>query len=370
MKILVEGYFGHRNFGDDLLLKVALDRLDPGGRHEIAVSCGREDAEYLREWFPEVTLSDPSSPRQYARYDRILLGGGGTLFEYRADLSIPYIARKTASHILRYGWARASASRFGAVGIGIGPFADSRARWTSLFPLRFMDFVHARDGRSFEHARRVVGARAGQAPDLSFGEYPRIEAVARSTVSSDRVVFILRRFTYGDEGDTYLDAAMAAASRLQRKGTPVEWVSFQEEYDRPVIERLEEEGHPVWSWDPRSMSLQAMYRKLAEAACIVTARMHGVHVGGMMGVPTVAIALHPKLCSAASIFEGATVVPGAPSAAELLRAVDAVSTGSRKASPELLAGHHARVEELFRGVREWAGLETASGTVPSPVSAR
>ena len=112
---------------------------------------------------------------------------------------------------------------------------------------------------------------------------------------------------------------------IAEQNAVVNWVSFQEDYDAPAINQVQEAGHSVWTWDPETMSFEDAYQIVADASCVVTARMHGTYVAGMLNVPCVSIGVHPKLEYAARYFSSSSTVPSIPTVSQLRDEVSAVS---------------------------------------------
>ena len=357
MRLLVVGYYGHRNFGDDLLMKVVLDRVtNAPGLGEVAATCAADGADYVGRWYPSVRLVDAArAARLYRRYDRVLFGGGGTVFDYRDHLALGYCLRKLASNWLTMGLARWAGTRFAAVGLGLGPFHSRRGRDLAMIWLRYLDRVYVRDARSLRYARSAVGERARRGDDLCWAACDEVRALAAAPRRDGEVVFVVRHYRYGPHGDAYLEALLAAADALAREGKHVLWAAYQGPYDEEVVQRLRGAGRDVWVWDPARAGVDEACGILAGAECVVSARMHAVYLAGMMGVPAVAVELHPKLRYAAQAFGGlAATVPAAPTAAEVLDACRAV-TGAASPAPAEDAGIiRDRTNETLEEVCRWA----------------
>jgi polysaccharide pyruvyl transferase WcaK-like protein len=331
-KVLVAGYYGHRNFGDDLLMSVVMDRLRANpGVGEISMICATEGMDYVSKWFPGVSLIDERTPLRTAvrSMDRVLFGGGGALFNY-GSLPATSVWRRHLADWRTFGLANRRGVRFAYIGIGIGPFGNDGARRATLARLRWADFATVRDEQSLKYADSVMKGRASLGPDLSLADLARAERIGAEVRPRSRTLIVVRHFKYGSERDGYLSALRRAADAISHAGQDVRWASFQPAYDRPVIDELQRAGVEVWAWDPARMSLDDAFRTLAAAECVITARMHATFVCLMLGVPVVSIAVHPKLDFASQLApELAAAVPADVDATAILRACDSV----RKAAP-------------------------------------
>lgn len=358
MKLLLSGYYGHRNLGDDLLLRIVLARVaDRDGIREIGVTCNPSTGEYIRAWMPTVRLVDPAIAvhNAYRGFDRVLFGGGGTIFEYRAAVPWTHVVRKNLSVLRSYGRAHIRGTRFASVGLGIGPFGSERARRVACCSLRYHDVIFVRDQKSANFARLATRADVRVAPDLSLAEYTSCMRVPRQTGKIRNVAIIARHYRYGENSNGYLTEVMRLARHLSNTGCRVEWMSFQPEYDSPIIAELRKTGYAVWEWDPARMNFTDVYARIADAFAVITTRMHGIFIAGMLGVPVVGIGLHPKLEYAAELFPGyATTVSAQPTFEDLLQALSLVTRAGADVPRDALTRSANHVEEMFETVLDWA----------------
>ncbi len=123
MKILLKGFYGGRNVGDDALLYVSLrelDRLWPGARVGVCPDLGSA--------LPETSLATYKVPmgrrnfyRAILRHTMLLYGGGGIMQAYTdADTGLPAMAS--------YGrFARRLRRPVCYIGVSVGPLLGARA---------------------------------------------------------------------------------------------------------------------------------------------------------------------------------------------------------------------------------------------------
>jgi|GEM_PF-1396276 len=340
MKVLLLGYYGHRNFGDDLLMKLSLDHLRKNPKvTSLAVTCEASGTTYVKNMVPYVDRVELMQKRRnyIGDYDRVIFGGGGTIFEYRANLSVSYLMKKRFTDFLEFGLAqRRSGTRFASVGLGIGPFADARATQLAMNRLTGHDLVYVRDAVSLQHAK-AAGLDARLSHDLSFLDFDVIDRIRQSPDKrvNNKYSFIIRNYKYGKSKNRYLDSMLEVAENLERNGGMVQWLSFQKEYDLPIIDQLQTKGHSVWTWDPDTMKIPDVYAAIADSACVVTARMHGTYAAGMLGIPTVSICLHPKLKFAAEYFSNSIFVAAEPSPDELSEAIKNLMSKAEEPTQDL-----------------------------------
>ena len=164
--------------------------------------------------------------------------------------------------------------------------------------LKYHSHVFVRDPVSYDHAATSVIDGLQLSHDLSFLDFKRVSDCAERRSDSDKnantYCFIIRNYKYGSNGNACLEPMLEFADQLiAEQNAVVNWVSFQEDYDAPAINQVQEAGHSVWTWDPETMSFEDAYQIVADASCVVTARMHGTYVAGMLNVPCGSIGVHP-----------------------------------------------------------------------------
>lgn len=330
MSLLLYGYFGHRNFGDDLLLSIAC-RLcrDIGYKGKIDVASDSKGVDYLPgivSGFDDIVPMTQNAHRWiWRKYDHVLFAGGGTVFDYRKSMSKRYRLKNHLSDSIRFGLPRLTGTRYASMGVGIGPFASAAGKRVAMHRLRYHDWLFVRDQDSLEHAASVCKGDTTLSVDLSLLEASRLSELARSLECRGQVVGILvRSYRFGDVGNRYLEAVRHAAEILVNQGVEVQWLSFQPDYDNAVLDMLSSNCQ-TWTWDPDTMTFEDAYQKIASLKTLVTARMHGTYVAGMLGVPTVGIELHPKIRLAAEEFSNTSVLSATSSGEKIATACQELS---------------------------------------------
>ena len=357
-RVLLCGYYGCRNFGDDLLMKIAAGGLLGMIRPEqLSIDAAESGHEYIRRWFPGVSVVDSSRVRTWAAFDarHVLFGGGGTIFEYRSDLGLGTEVRKRASDALRFGLARMRGARFAAIGLGIGPFANARAKRIAVNRLRYFDYMSVRDPVSMAAIRGLFRGVCMESCDLAFGysgsTHDAIETVRPVPRS---VLFVVRHFKYDTFGDSFIETLVACAGLLQERGYRVKWASLQPSYDSPAIERVEATGASVWRWNPLEMGVSAFDSMIREAEVVVTARYHALLLALMAGVASVGISVHQKIGIEAEALGGsAAAVAPTVSSGELLSTIRLMQGSGARPEKNVLDERRARVNADLLRVRQW-----------------
>lgn len=316
-RICLQGYYGHGNFGDDVLMIVAHDivrRIWPGA--EIAVRVEHPDGmAYIPRLLPGVALVRPGDR---SRYDVIVQGGGGVYFDWsRGGLG----SRALEAAIRTVGWRAwvagerllrriagrqrpAAALRIG-LGLGVGTFARGSGKLRRAMPLiRETDAIWVRDQESVANwARLNPRVEPVLGSDLAFltdAWRPRLRPRGRS--GRRRLGVILR--PDAQRGAPMAETAPAAVAALAERHA-VTVFGFHAGHDGPVLRALE--GHPQIVWNPREMALSAFAEALAGQDALLTARAHGAICGACLGVPSAVLGIEPKLETVQRMLPGAAV---------------------------------------------------------------
>lgn len=258
-RIGLAGWYGYRNVGDDLLLRLLAERLDPA-----AVFATRAGT-----WAGGPVLDAESLPEWRERLDLLVIGGGGLLNERWL--------RKLPLEV--FGGA------YGLLSVGI-----PHLRWLDdLEPLLSgARFVTVRDHLALEQLRRAYpGVDAWWLPDPAF-MLPR-----RSRPRADRLLLnprsIPRTWLREDDPEDAEERVVSGFSELAAataKGTEVLALGF-EASDRPLLERL--------PCEHRIVDAVEAVELIAGSRALVTSRLHGGVIAATQGTPVVLVDYQDKI---------------------------------------------------------------------------
>lgn len=308
LKAHIRGAYGPGNLGDDVLLEVCIN--------------------ILRNHFPEQTISvglnKPSKPGYLNKYrcrfthisapiktDFLFYGGGGQFFEFKKKsnnrsaiqkvlearkqgLSLKDIAKILTNRALRK--SNISFQKSAAICLGLGPFENSSSDLIrdKIAPFLRCDYKSVRDNESFLFA-------TGHAQDLKVYTDPTflVDHWFTSTNKSraahgNAVGIILRKWDLNEHGRNAISNTIEAARLLIKAGKKVSFISLYRDYDKEIIESLNEFDWIIW--DPQKDSPSGFVEKLSNNFDIlVSARAHGVLLPAQAGIPSVVVGIEPKL---------------------------------------------------------------------------
>lgn len=173
-KVLIKGYYGYENLGDDFILYTILHTLNDCGKYKITVVSSGDRYETLFEIFTNLTCKVLLKPwrkftklTQLLRNDYWIIGGGG-LFpsEERADfrslLSEIKIARKFNTKVCMYGIDINSIFR-----------EENKTIWREIS--KYVDFIVCRNLRTYLMLKELGCSNIYKSSDITFSVESKVE---------------------------------------------------------------------------------------------------------------------------------------------------------------------------------------------------
>jgi polysaccharide pyruvyl transferase CsaB len=306
VRYLLEGYYGRRNLGDDLLLAVALaevHRLDPGA--SFTVVSGRPEARPATASVKVVPGGRRlETARQLLRHDVWLFGGGG-LLQDQSPLSLPYLWRLGHWSV----FARALGREVVLLGVGVGPLETKDGRKAARRLLENASLVTVRDAESAELVRELVpggGVEVTVTGDLAFLARPERPLRGSKEGKTLGVSLLPLKASVGGplEEDLEMAAAVAKALRTLLEAHPslrlslIELFAGEAPGDASVLRVLERtlpsdrvEYH-VYEGD-----VNAAIDRVGACHAFLGMRFHSCLLAHVLRVPCLMIAYHPKSVS-------------------------------------------------------------------------
>ncbi|MDB4866560.1 MAG: csaB [Cohnella sp.] len=309
-RLVLSGYYGFRNSGDEAVLQSILTALEVTGRAQgirvepVVLSADPEwtSRQYGVESVPRMKLGEL---RNALRNSDGLISGGGSLLQDATGLgSIPY-------YLGVMEMARWNGKPTFVYAQGIGPVNRAIFRWPIARAFRKAAYVSVRDDESAALLRRfgVPEARIEVVPDPVMG-LPMPEALelggARDGAAEDAdarpVVGVSVRFWRGDRAD--LDRAAAALATLAgRRSVRLRFLPFHhgpdEEASRYVMERLAAAGgaaaEGVCELAPAHEDPQAMLREVSRCRLLFGMRLHSLIYAANRELPLLGLSYDPKI---------------------------------------------------------------------------
>lgn len=314
--LALAGYYGMKNFGDDLFAYVAVNAAkDFWTREKIVVVSpplhGLSANYTLTPGFYSDSYNKHSVLGKAVRFVNTIKSAafndryvycGGSLFSNGATGSRRYVDRIAGTHL-------------SAVGVSIGPFSSSLAERQVKDSLRKIEFLAVRDRRSYEVAKSFsLDGKVTLAADLAglIHRYMPVdvrkitEPVAKNEpFDGFRIGFSPCNYN-GSASSEQLDfcrkfvAAVAKIHAMRKIEVVVICVNGHHivgdaALSEMAVKMLSNEGIPVRLVKHESAGVLGTLHEISSLNCYVSARLHGAITAYMCGVPIVIHQHHLKM---------------------------------------------------------------------------
>ena len=288
--LLLCGYYGEHNLGDDALLAVLLNQLGP----DVPVLVTARDQPLVQQRFGVATVDRRNLRAVIAAVGSsraLVLGGGSLLQDATSFNSLMYYAALIAA-------ARLQGKPVLLWGQGLGPLRRRRSRLLVRVLLPMVRSVCWRDQASAELAAAL--GRAGEwAADPVWASTPQ-----QWRGQAGPIVVCLRPtpLLVGAAWTPYLQAL---ATLAETHGREVIWLPFHQDQDTTLLQTLLAQDLVPAALVQRSRQIEASTPReamavFATAGLVVAMRLHGLILAAVSGAPVAALSYDPKVEAAAS----------------------------------------------------------------------
>lgn len=281
--VLITGYYGFGNLGDELLLDAAVQYLREAGvpREKIAVLSADPDGTSKRLGLRAFDRWKLKEVAHASKKSRSLLLGGGGLFQ-----------DATSVRSSLYYWGTVRIARFfgarpWAVGQSVGPFSSAIASRLAKNAFKLCAFRGVRDSRSLE-LLETWGIKAFQSPDLVLG----LEFKRGKDEGANELLFNVRPW----KDDLPERSAAAAQRHAEEKGLNVRGVALSDE-DITELDKLCAKKiinlHEITLVKQKKDFENIQY----SAVCAMGMRLHFIILSSLYGIPVGGVAYDAKVNS-------------------------------------------------------------------------
>lgn len=306
--VVISGYYGYGNVGDEIILDnlVAWLRLR-AGIEDITVLSADPGATSSRLCVRSVHRYSPMAVARAFLRSSLLVSGGGSLIQDRTSVrsALYYLSVLAVAKVLR--------RRVAVVGQGLGPINSRLVRTLVRAVFSRVDYISLRDRGSVSLLRgmggRTKGIRLGA--DLAFLALPsNSDNCDSGAIGSRSVLFVVPGF-----GTRSADLEWPAllARELERR--------LRGRHDLDVLAFQPADEHPIGWCDeihPRVIGPDQADQVVKTAFVVVSARFHGLVLAVRAGVPGIALGSDPKIRDFASEAGLPWVDPNSMSKTELV----------------------------------------------------
>ena len=291
--VLICGYYGEDNLGDDVLLQVLLQDL-PSGALPVITARNSDSVQRFRS---DITIvnrrSIPAVLGSVNHVDAVIFGGGSLLQDSTSQKSLFY-------YVALILWSRFRGRRVFLWGQGLGPLNHRLSRWIVQWVLRFCAAASWRDQRSYALAQRW----APKLP-ICMGPDPVWQMPMQTWTGGVSIVLSWRPtpLLAGEDWRRLLSAVDQLATDLD---APVHWLAFHQHQDATLLDELCGLDLVPSTLRQRSRTLvpnaiEDVFEAVRDARLVLPMRLHALILARLTCCPMAALSYDPKVEAAAAM---------------------------------------------------------------------
>ena len=305
--VLVSGYFGAHNRGDDVIVTALLAELSRADDTRIVLATPEAAAATRAYGLPAIDRLDAVTCNRWASIASVVLLGPGGLWD---DYSIATVggfagtisgAPRSPAHLVQLPLlVRGHGGRFLGVGLGAGPLRDQDSQAAVRLALELADSVGVRDVESRELLASLLPEAADRlvlSPDLAWSA-PIPAADVRPPWVPDGPYLAINLRPWEDDSTQHRlwDTAVDFAAQRGLGVVAVPMQPVDQTLMEPWLKSAADEGHPV-SLMPTTADHAEFISTLRGAEAVVAMRLHTNLLAHCVGTPAVGLSYHPKVAS-------------------------------------------------------------------------
>lgn len=311
--IIVKGFYGEGNLGDDILLlnsyKLIRKYFEP---NEIIIQIV-QPAKYVTSLLgehPTIILGDVFSDFDLLpSVKAVFIGGGGFLADHFPTLSFfnlaaqfflrnlgikPFLYLREFKRRLLKSKKSPEIELRVAAGIEIGPFPlGSKKELASALWLSDFAHVYTRESISFKYGTLWKLKQVRNGSDMAFID-KNLYPIKRTHESRKRLIGVIpRAWVKKEVEELYLDNLIKSLSSLDKK-FDIAIFLFQKGRDEQILDKFRKE-YKIIEWDPSVQDLESYLSCLSEVDIMLSGRFHGSMIAAQYGIPVISLGISPKL---------------------------------------------------------------------------
>lgn len=318
MKLLIKGYYGFGNLGDDLLVLFfyrIIKKHFPNDDIYIFSNASENNADFKQHVNYNrylINLLDIKEDKiidwtYKAHFDIVINGGGGTFFDYSNASSQRQIINKLVSlfsprtiykteKLFRKIVGRQPNITFDrsyAIGNNVGPFDTYSNRFIRLYSqVGSIDKFIVRDLQSQDYLNKFnYNGSYEQISDVVFCKtyLPEIvETEVNNTIKTIGITIM----NWESEGEKYLDKFVELSKVLKKQNIKTKLFAFSELDDQKLQNFT---NYNINIWKPNEMNISDYIEKLSLVDCMICMRFHALVIANIQNIPCIGVGINNKI---------------------------------------------------------------------------
>lgn len=291
MKVVLSGYYGFHNVGDEAILFSiihALRKQNP----EIEITVLSNDPQYTEKTYgvkavnrwkiKEVMAAIKSS-------DGLISGGGSLLQDKTGNRSVIYY-----SAIMLI--AKLLGKPFAIYAQGIGPIDKKRNETITKFAISKASFLSVRDEDSKKFLKKIgVKKEITLVPDPVLGFEITTESSDWVLGSIPNKKFIAVSVRDWPSKVNYLQHIASSLDDLVQSGYEIVFIPMHGEHDEKTSQKLQKLMAEASIVAPADLSIEDKIRVIGKSELLIGMRLHALIFAAVMGRPFTALSYDPKI---------------------------------------------------------------------------
>ncbi len=300
-KIVISGYYGFNNIGDESILRAVVDNLrERIDNIQITVLSQNPESTAEKYGVHSVDRKSLGAIISAIRASDLVLSGGGSLLQ---DIS----SKKSIIYYLAIMWiAMIFGKKVFIYSQGVGPIISKANRLLTAMTLRKVDGIVVRD-----EASKELLVELGLCPDDIHVTADPVLRIKRADLSIGKEILEKEGFQPDSERLTvgwairerkiesnFVDEVCCAIKNLSEKyDAQIVLIPFHYSEDMAVIQRIKERLNGNVTCIEHKYLTEEMLSIIGNMDVLIGVRLHSIIHAAIMGVPMIAISYDPKINS-------------------------------------------------------------------------